>query len=267
MIHEHIASDGTQRMALGAAMAVAGVGALIWPRCFGSLAGTFARPARFDSADRERVRRVIDAREQVEGLSSTPGRYLGIVGLLCAVLEAIPSLPPIFPYVLFCLAVALLSLVSYVQVSRSVERRAAPLVRRSPLTVLSPVVVAAVLCNFAITLVVVAASQQRGEALVVAIATVVFAGVAWRLAGAPALLVGTDPQLEYAVDERVRIGRARNVASLACAPVIILIAVAAPTLPPSYHLFAAVAPLLSIAAFLAAMFSFLLPMWRSPRAA
>ncbi len=65
--------------------------------------------------------------------------------------------------------------------------------------------------------------------------------MAWRVAVAPAILIGSDPQWEYAVDERVRIGRARSIANLACAQGFVLIVLAQPTLPQAYALFGTVA--------------------------
>jgi hypothetical protein len=252
---------------MAAAIGAVGLAAIAWPRCFAGVAGNYMGPARVDPSDRERLRRVLQSREQMEGISGISGRYLGAACLFLAALEAVKAIPVIVPYVLFCLAIAVQALFAYVQFHRTVERRVAPLVRRSPLTALSPLVIVAMACSLAITLVLAVESADRLDAIVVALSTLILASIAWRVAGAPALLAGADPQLEYAVDERVRIGRARNVAAVACAPAILLVASAAPSLPSAYHAFAAFAPLFATLAFLVSIAAAQIPLRARIRAA
>ncbi len=84
----------------------------------------------------------------------------------------------------------------------------------------------------------------------------------WRgaIANASALLLGIDPECEYAVDERVRVGRARNAAFLACAVGFVFIELAQVGLSPLYEAFGEVAYYVSIVAFLGAMAAYFLPL-------
>jgi len=245
---------------MAAAIGGVGLAGFTWPRCFAGVAGNYMGLARVEPSDRERLRGVLAAREKMEGISEVSGRYLGAACLVLAALEGVRAIPVIVPYVFFCLAIALQALFAYVQFHRTVERRVAPLVRRSPLTALPPLVIAAMACSLVITLVLAVESAERFDAIIVALTTLVLASIAWRVAGAPALLAGADPQLEYAVDERVRIGRARSVAAVACAPVILLAASAAPSLPSAYHTFAVLAPLIATLAFLVSIAAAQIPL-------
>jgi hypothetical protein len=204
----------------------------------------------------------VDAREKAEGISANYGRMLGVTALVLAALEAVPGVPFILPYALFCLAAALLTLLAYLQFRRAVERRVAPLVRRSPFTAFPPLLIVAVACSFLVSLALATYPLERIGALVVAGATLVLGVIAWRIANAPALLVGIDPALEYAVDERVRVGRARNVANLACAPAFVAVILVTPTLPPQYATFGSVATVVVVAAFFVSLASSLIPLRR-----
>jgi hypothetical protein len=80
-------------------------------------------------------------------------------------------------------------------------------------------------------------------------------------------LIGADPQLEYAVDERVRVGRARSIANLACAPAFVLVAMVEPTLPPQYATLGSVAFYIAAAAFVISLAGAILPLRGRIRAA
>ena len=258
MTHDELA-----RAAMAGAMILLGVGALAWPRCFAGVAGYFTRwSADLSSADRARLDRVVDARENAEGISATYGRYLGIAGILLAGLELIPTVPMVAPYALFCLVVAGITLLAYLQFRRAADKRVAPLVRRSPFTALPPLVIAAIAWSFLADVALSAYAPVRLSAILVAISTLVLGMIAWRIANAPALLIGSDPQWEYAVDERVRIGRARTVANLACAPALIVIALAERSLPPEYALIGSITFGISAAATLITIAASLLPLRR-----
>jgi Kef-type K+ transport system membrane component KefB len=94
---------------------------------------------------------------------------------------------------------------------------------------------------------------ERLSALAVAAATTILGIIAWRIAVAPALLLGDDPAFECAVDERIRIGRARSTAVLACAAPAVLVSFAVLTLPASYRLYQEIAPIVLAAAFVVTM--------------
>ncbi|MGC1380882.1 MAG: hypothetical protein WA814_07645, partial [Candidatus Baltobacteraceae bacterium] len=94
--------------------------------------------------------------------------------------------------------------------------------------------------------------------------TLVLGAIAWRIAGAPALLLGDDPQIEYAVDERVRASRATSIALLACAPALVFAAMA--THPP-HAVYADAAWWIIVAAFIVTGVQAVLPLRRRLRIA
>lgn len=244
-------------------MVAVGLAAFVWPRCFAGVTGYFTRwAAKMPPNQQERLNRVVEAREDAEGLSAGYGRLLGTFAIVLASLEAVRAIPFIVPYALFCLAGATLTLLAYLQFRRAIDRRVAPLVRRSPFTALPPVLIAGIAGSFVAAVALAAYPPERIGALVVAVSTLVLGSVAWRIATAPALLVGVDPQLEYAVDERVRVGRARNVANLACAPAFVAIVLVGPTLPPEYATLGSIATAITAAAFVISLAAFFLPLRR-----
>ncbi len=269
MLHTRIAHEHLTRIAMALALAAVGLASFAWPRCLAGVAGYFTRWAAGlgPPPEKQRVSRVVAAREDAEGISSAYGRYLGVAAFVLAGLEAVSGLPFIVPYALFCLASAGVTLLAYLQFRRAVQQRVAPLVRRSPFDALPPWVIVSVGCCFAISLALVAYPPQRFGALLVAIATMVLGGVAWRIAIAPALLVGDDPQWEYAVDERVRVGRARAIANLACAPGAVLIWMVQPDLPQQYALLGSVAMFVAAAAFAISLVASIVPLRGRLRAA
>lgn len=269
MTPEHAAhAELITRWAMAFAMVVVGIAALVMPRCFAGVAGYFTRWAGpVAEGQRERLDRVVVAREQAEGISNVYGRVLGIVAILLAGLEVFRSIPYVLPYALFCLAAATVMLLAYLQFHRATQRRVAPLVRRSPFTALPPYDIAAMACSFGVAVRLAAYPPVRYDAIIVAASALVLAFIAWRVAVAPAILVGTDPQWEYAVDERVRIGRARSISNLACAPSFALMALTQPTLPQAYALFGTIGMTVASVAFVVSLAASLIPLRRQIRPA
>ena len=211
------------------AAVIGGFGAFLWARpCYASPRPYFKCVGRLALPERGRIDRVLDARDDAEDIPAAYGRYLALAVLGLGLLELLPAVPPVLPYALMCLVMAGFTLLAYLRFRRATDRRVAPLVRRSPVHVLSPFGIAAMACSFVAVLAVAAYPPQRLEALVGAVAMAVLVWVAWRIAQAPALLLGDDPQWEYAVDERIRVCRARNVTVLVCATGALVVAFAQP---------------------------------------
>lgn len=269
MLDAHAAhAEVVSRWAIAAAMVLVGLGAFARPRCFSGVAGYFTRWApKIPADERERLSRVVDAREEAEGISPSYGRLLGVTAIVLAALEAVRAIPFIAPYALFCLGTATVMLLAYLQFRRAVERRVAPLVRRSPFTALPPLLIVAVACSFIASVALAAYPPARIGGLVVAASTLLLGIVAWRIATAPALLIGLDPQLEYAVDERVRVGRARSIANLAIAPAFVTIALVSPTLPAQYANLGSLAMAVVATAFFISLAASLWPLRRPIMAA
>jgi hypothetical protein len=167
-------------------------------------------------------------------------RFVGILTIVMAPIALIPAVPYVLPYSLSCVAMAAAILLSYLHFRRATERRVAPLVRRSVWASLSPLGVAATLVCVIGAGLFAAYPQFRVGVVIVTAAGIVLLAVAWRVAVAPAILFGDDPQLEYLVDEHIRFSRATNLLALACAPATVLVGLASATLPQSAHFFGVV---------------------------
>lgn len=261
MIIGHLDHHALVRPELAALLAAAGVAGLIWPQCFAGVAHGYTRWATgLTAAEKERVHDVVSAREQAEGISSAYGRAAGVVIIAFAGLELLPIVPLVLPYALICLVLATTALRAYLQFHRATEQRVAPLLRRSPFTALPPLLIATVISSLLIVSAFTLDAPERVGALFTALAMLILCAVAWRIANAPALLLGNDPEYEYAVDERLRVGRARNAALLACAVGYVFVAMAQRSLSPLFETTGEVAYYISLIAFIGAMASYLLPL-------
>jgi hypothetical protein len=173
-----------------------------------------------------RLGRVLEAREEAEGASNAYARWSGLFTIAMGGVVLVRSVPVALPYALSCLAIAVSLLLSYFHIRRVSERRVAPLAPRSPLTTLSLPLLACAGISLCGTVAYAAIPDLRVGALLVAFSVAVFVAIAWRVAGAPALLFGQDPQLEYKVDEHLRVSRSGNILALASAPAMFFVVVA-----------------------------------------
>lgn len=186
---------------------------------------------------RERLARVLAEREEAEANTGHYARYAGVFTIVIAPLAVLPTVPAVLPYSLFCVALAGATLLSYLHFRRATERRVAALLPRNPWASLSPVgIVATAICLLGASLFAVYPQYRLGVIVVIA-SSVVLLFVAWRVAVAPALLLGNDSQVEYVVDEHLRHARATNLLTLACAPALFLVEIAVATLPPPAHVY------------------------------
>ncbi len=247
---------------MAAAFVALGLFALIWPDCFLGVGGYFKRSSDLSPGERERLDRVLTMRREAEGISHAYGRYFTAACFVLAAAELIPAVPFVLPYALCCLALAFVTFLSYLQLRRATERRVAPLVRRSPLSALPLIAMAAMLCCFVVVLPFIVYSSERLSAVAVAVSTLVLGLIAWRIAVAPALLFGKDSAFEYAVDQRLRNARATTIASLACAPTVVFVAFAAPHLAPDLAFYGNLAWLIVLVAFLISLVVSMLPVFR-----
>jgi hypothetical protein len=238
MTPEHLTHDELARLFTAGALVFLGVLQIIKPSCFWGLSIYFrGTRAAFSPEQRERLARVLAARERAEGNTDAYSRLVGVLTIVMAPIALIPAIPFVLPYSISCVAMALSILFSYLRFRRATERRVAPLVRRTVWASLPPLAVAATLVCLAGAALFAAYPQFRAGVLVVIVAAAVLFAVAWRVATAPAILFGDDSQLEYLVDEHLRVSRATNLLALVCAPPTVLVALAWATLPPSAHFF------------------------------
>jgi hypothetical protein len=203
---------------------------LFWRNFFGEVAEYFTRAAgRLSWMEKVRLQRVIEARQEVETVPAAYTRAFAGIALGLAALEFFPAVPFIVPFATMSVALAFGMLGVYLLFSRRWKPRVAPLVRRSVFTALPAPVLGAISGSFVITVGLALTSGCRSEGIAIALTVLVMAIVAWRIAIAPTLLLGVDPEWEYAVDERLRTGRARVIVVLGCLIAGLFASVAAPT--------------------------------------
>jgi hypothetical protein len=253
MLVEHLTRDETARIFTAGVLLLLAILQIVRPGCFWGTSMYFkGTRAGFSPRQRERLERVLAARRSAEGDTDVYSRYVGGFTILMAAVVLAPAVPYVLPYALSCLAMAGATLLSYLRFRRATERRVAPLVRRNPWASLPPLAVGATAICIAGAALFAAYPQFRVGAVIVVVAAVALLAIAWRVAVAPALLFGDDSQLEYLVDEHIRLSRATGLIALACAPATVLVELASATLPPAAHFFAA-ATLVVAAAFIAVM--------------
>lgn len=247
-----MAFDGIMRAFAIAAMI--GVAALILSsrNVFGEVAGYFTRvTGRLSWMEKVRLQRVIEARQEVETVPVPYARTFAGIAVGLAALELLPAVPFVVPFATMSVALAFAMLGGYVLFCRRWKPRAAALVRRSVLTALPAPVLGALSGSFFITVALAIISGQRFAGIAVALTVLVMAFIAWRIAVAPTLMLGLDPEWEYAVDERLRVGRARAIVMLACVVAGLFASEVSPTIAAGH---AALVPVLATGCTLVAMF-------------
>ena len=126
--------------------------------------------------------------------------------------------------------------------------------RRSPFEALPPALIGAFAgCFLGVLAVAAIAAPYRAGSIAVAASMLVLAWIAWRIAGSQAVMFGEDPQLEYAVDERLRVSRASATVALACAPAVVLVGWSVIAVPAGYENFGNAAMVVTYASFAVAM--------------
>ncbi len=243
MFAQHAHQLATARFFTAFVLFFLGVFQIASPRCFWGLSIYFkgvwrvSMPPRAAGTQRDRLDRVLEARERAEGDYGAAIRWAGALTIAMAGLVLIPVVPYAVPYALSCLGIAIAVMVSYVRFRRLTDRRVAPLVRRTPWTALPPTALLATgVCLFGAASLAVYPEFRVSAAIVVA-SSIVLVGIAWRVATAPAMLFGDDSQLEYAVDEHLRFCRTMSLVALACAPATVFVGLGWALLPPNAPFF------------------------------
>jgi hypothetical protein len=203
----------------------------------------------FSAEQSSRLDRALSARRDAERPRYNWRKAVGILAVIAAMLELVPAIPYAIPYAALCLGLAASEMVCYVGMRRAAQRRAAALVRRSPLQTFPPLLMVAVAATFVGVLLVSATPALRAAGLVVAIATMILIWIAWQIAASRALLIGDDPKMEYAIDQRLRASRVANLIALACAPAVALVGSSLTFVPPGYQTINTAAFVLVYAAF------------------
>jgi hypothetical protein len=231
MTFAHITHDQLARDWMAITLAALGIFQLRSPGCFESIRLYFRGAwAGLSNEQSERLESVIEARARAEGAGGS-ARYAGLFTIAMGLLGLWPAIPYVMPYAASCLAMACATWMAYRKYRRATDLRFAPLVRRTPLEALPPVTIVSVALCLIGTAAFASFPQFRLAAALVVVSMTVLVAIAWRIAVAPAVLFGTDPQVEYAVDKRVRFCRATSLITLACAPPTVFAAFAWALLP------------------------------------
>ena len=215
----HEPTELISRVVPAVVVGAAGLYYLAFPRAFAAVRPYFWN-LKLDEANRTRLDAVLDARKDAENLPKWLGFLMGAVSLALAALELVPSVTPVLPYALWCLAFAVMQLGAYFYFKRASEKRIAVLrVRRAFESLPLTVIVAQGIAIAALVGIAVAAAEP--SALLVAAAAALTIWISWRIANVPALILGNDVPVETFVDDRLRLMRAVNTASLGIAPVVV----------------------------------------------
>jgi hypothetical protein len=151
--------------------------------------------------DSERIEAAIERRKQAEGAPKPLGLWIGVSGLVVAVLIAFTSLNVVFIDALlyFCMAVGCAAV--FVGLRNSQRTRVAVLAVRRPVNVIG-------VHWFALAL--------------FCAASLICIALAWRLTGLPAMLSGVDLPAEEIVDDALRLRRSSFILMSAMAQTTIL---------------------------------------------
>jgi hypothetical protein len=200
-------------------MGALGIVVIFRPKPFGDIYAYVRRTFASATPERaQRLERVLDARAAAEAGSSPYLRLAGGIALSMAASVFALHVPILTAFGAACFSIAVIVTLAYGQFRRPSERRAATLTRRAPLFALSPVVIAyAVLCSYGGFQLLEFAQWRVGVVALLAAEAIVLL-LAWRIAAAPARLLGEDPEVENLVDERVRYCRANLIAFSAAIP-------------------------------------------------
>jgi hypothetical protein len=206
---------------------VIGIAAIVSYRYLGDV----KRSVRYELRDPrtgERLRRVLERRQEIEGLGGRQVLIAGVCYVFFGVLALTHVVTPTVAYALGCVDSALVLAVSFSRVRNTSERRAASLSPRTqtsaaPMFGYLGAAVAALL-----PLILVTQKQVQFAAILVSAASVTILVAAWWTAGMAAILTGDDVDLELYVDERIRRARVCSLLSLAYAVVPVFFAISTP---------------------------------------
>ena len=196
----HLTADQLARGVTAAALAFLGILQILRPGCLWGMGMYFAGArAAFSPDQRERLARVLAARTEVEGDTDAFTRYAGFFTIAMAAVALVPSVPYVLPYAASCSATAVAILCIYLHFRRATTRRVAPFVHRTPWTSLSPLALVTVAVCILGAAAFATLPQYRVGGIIVVVTAIALCAIAWRVAIAPAILFGDDPQLEYLV--------------------------------------------------------------------
>jgi hypothetical protein len=198
-----------------AAFAGLGIFMLASPTRYANIEAYFCR-MRVKCSIRDRIVEAAERRKSIENISPTLGRATGLFAILCAVIAVFTPYPPLMLYAAFCLGFVGFLGVTYLQLRNTQYKRAASLEIRSPLNVLPVYWYALAFVAALFPLLDLRSPMLQVAAVIVTVCSLTLIVFAWRLALAPALLTGEDPDAEQFVDDRLRF--IRTASTLVFAP-------------------------------------------------
>ena len=195
---------------------------ILSPKSFTDIGTVFLRAQRdLDAETQARLRLVLDARLCAQSVSPRAFRFVGMCTVLMAGFVFVPGIPMVLPYAGACLAMAVAIVLTYSQLHHT-ARRVAVLAPRKSLVALAPATLISAIFALGCVAGVVMAPGFRVAGGLIAASTTAILWTAWRVADAPAFLPGNDPEMELAVDDRIRRNRVNGLCVLATAPIYAL---------------------------------------------
>jgi len=217
-------ADLAPRLSMCGVLALAAGMTIGFPGCFAAVCPYFAQLTLASPYD-DRLHDALCARKDAENIPMWLGRMLGLVTLVLAASVLQPAVPIAVPYAAWCVAFAATTAFACARFRQAASVRVAVLAPRDLRVALpAPVILAIAACG-ALELLMAVFSPAHLAWAAVALSNVALLWIAWRVADAPALILGADVPVERYVDERLRAARTMKVAGLAVAPAIVLLGV------------------------------------------
>jgi hypothetical protein len=188
-------------------IALYGLGLLWRPKLLAADCGSLRLFRIAEPDEQQRALSALERRTQAEQVSATPG-YVGAAGaFVLAAVGAITTIPPVLLYGLFCLWLAAIIALMFLQLRNAQPKRVAVLAPRSPARVIPLWIVALAVVDAVTPLAYASQSQFTSGAILICCSTLATLLVAWRLTYMPALLQGDDVPAEVFIDNRLRAHR------------------------------------------------------------
>ena len=179
---------------------------------------------------KDRFRRVVDRRYELESDVSWAWRITGVSSIVFGALVYFRVLQPVIGYALLCAGLAIVTSQIYLSMRNRSERRAASLQPRTVTSSVPALWFAGAVVSALLPLLLVGNPDLRISSVIVTLACLVVVVVAVRTSNMAALLAGDDPDVEVYVDNRLRWSRVAGLLVLAFAASYVFIAMGTPAL-------------------------------------
>lgn len=181
---------------------------LLWrPKLLAADCGALRLGRITEPDQQQRAINALERRAKAEQISPLPGYVGGTGALVLALIGALTTVPPVLLYALFCLWLAAIIAIMFVQLRNAQPKRVAVLTPRQPAGVIPAWLIVLAVLTALTPLAYVTQAQFATGAILICCSTLATIAVAWRLTYLPALLQGDDVPAEVFVDNRLRAHR------------------------------------------------------------